>query len=426
MLAGEQSDVRRALELLGQILVGAASPQNTADAFLAKHFGTPAVELVKETRNLSAVEHTTVGLVLGDLIAEYGPILGPDQWDDPPRWGSVDVGDETLSPPADMTLFFAPGRFCPSPIAVRIVDRTTCGGSSELMVFVRPEDRAYANSTLRAISDRARGERNLFRGRVLNVSCVNGMTVELRESPKDDRSNVIVSQEIWDEIDIGIASVTSQRDTMKRLGLGVRRGILLVGPPGVGKSAISKVVARELVGEFTVMFVDSHAGARVLSDVYKEANRFGPAVVILEDLDLYLENRRSSSGQRTTLAEFLSAMDAHVDSPILTIASTNEVTTLDGAAIRSARFDSIIEIGYPTRVVLAEIMDTYLADIPGGGSIDAARVCNDLPQNSTGADVREIVRRTVLANDGTVSTEALRVTVSGGRFKPELPVGTYL
>lgn len=426
MLAGEQRDVRRALELLGQILVGAASPQNTADAFLAKHFGTPAVELVSESRILSTVDHTTVGLVLGDLIAEHAPVLGPDQWDDPPRWGSVEVGDETLSPPADMTLFFASGRFCPSPIAVRIVDRANCGGSSELMVFVRPEDRADANAVLRTITERARGERNLFRGRMLKVSCVNGMTVEVGDCPAVDRSNVVVPREIWDEIDIGIASVTSLRNTMKRLGLGVRRGVLLVGPPGVGKSAISKVVARELVGEFTVMFVDSHAGARVLSDVYQEAHRFGPTVVILEDVDLYIEDRRGSGGQKTTLAEFLSAMDAHADSPILTIASTNDATTLDGAAIRSARFDSIIEIGYPSRAVLAEIMATYLADVPGGGDVSVGEVCRSLPQNATGADVREIVRRTVLAHGGTVTTRALCATVAGGRFKPEMPMGTYL
>lgn len=53
---------------------------------------------------------------------------------------------------------------------------------------------------------------------------------------------------MWHELDTNIASLTTRADLMRELGLGTRRGVLIAGPPGVGKSAISRIVAAELVG----------------------------------------------------------------------------------------------------------------------------------------------------------------------------------
>ncbi|WP_244897863.1 AAA family ATPase, partial [Mycobacterium paraintracellulare] len=112
----------------------------------------------------------------------------------------------------------------------------------------------------------------------------NGLVLEVTEIPALSRTNVIVPESVWEEIDLNIAALTTHRQLMTQLGLGVRRGILLAGPPGVGKTAISQTIAAELVGPFTVINVDARAGKSVLSAVYKEARALGPTVIVLEDI----------------------------------------------------------------------------------------------------------------------------------------------
>lgn len=253
----------------------------------------------------------------------------------------------------------------------------------------------------------------------------NGLRLELTELPEVTRDSVIVPDAVWEEIDLSVAAVTVHRELMEQLGLGVRRGVLLAGPPGVGKTVVSQVIARELLGEFTVMIVDARAGQYVLSQVFKEARTFGPTVVILEDIDLIVENRHTG-GASSTLSEFLAAMDADPTAPILTMASTNDVATLDVAAVRAARFDSIIEVGHPNTAAATQILARYLRGVPGADDVDPRAVAAQFPADMSGADIREVVRRSVLSGRGTVCTDDLVATVRSGRFKPVVPVGTYL
>jgi cell division protease FtsH len=237
------------------------------------------------------------------------------------------------------------------------------------------------------------------------------------------RANVIVSDQVWAEVDLGVSAVRDRHDLLNAHSLGARRGVLLCGPPGTGKSAVSAVVAKEVVGEFTVIYVEAKAGAHLLTAVVEEAQRLGgPVLLVLEDLDLWCRDRTTGGGG---LSELLQAMDIQPDARILTLASSNDAATLDKAAIRTGRFDSIVEVGYPTRTDAARILAALVQDLPGGPAVHTAAVVAELPENTSGSDIREVVRRAVLAG-GQVSTAALLAEVGSRRYRPTVSAGMYL
>ncbi|WP_373180333.1 AAA family ATPase, partial [Mycobacterium marinum] len=190
-------------------------------------------------------------------------------------------------------------------------------------------------------------------------------------------------------------------------------------------SAVSAVVAAEVVGEFTVIYVEAKAGADLLTAVVEEAQRLGgPVLIVLEDVDLWCRDRRAGDGG---LSELLAAMDIRPEARILTLASTNDAETLDKAAVRTGRFDSIVEVGYPNRADAARILAALIRDIPGGAAVDTAAVVAALPERTSGSDIREVVRRAVLAGDrGSVSTAALLAELGSGRYRATVPHGMYL
>jgi transitional endoplasmic reticulum ATPase len=425
-LAGEPFYVRRAVEVLGQILSDSVTTRATFDGFLHASLGRYSSEVVCESRLLTSVGHVTAGLALAALIDKFDPPIGPGAEDEPATWGSVTIGDERLAPPSVLAAFFEAGQLAPAAVVVRICDSSGFSEKSRIQVYVSPADRPHAADVLDAIMDDADGAKSLFRGRVLAASDENGLTLEPIELPALSRADVVVPDDVWAEIDLNVASVTVHRQLMENLGLGVRRGVLLAGPPGVGKTVISQVIARELLGEFTVFVVDARAGQSALSAVYKEARSMGPALIVIEDIDLIVDSRRNRHGAPSVLSEFLAAMDAHPMAPLLTLASTNDVSTLDAAAVRSARFDSVIEIGYPNREAAAAILARYLEGIAGADDIEVSSVAAQFGADMSGADIREVVRRTVLSGSGSVSAADLIATVKTGRFKAQLPEGNYL
>ena len=424
-LSGEARDVRRAVEVLGQILTDAAPSGASFEAFLHSSLHRSASDVVCESSWLNTIGHVTVGLALAALIDEFDPPIGPAD-DESPTWASIEIGDERLTYPAQLAASFAPGQLAPVAVVVRICDPTTYGSNCRIQVYSAPTDRAHAADVLESILANADGAKRLYRGRALVASAMNGLTIEPTELADLTRDDVVVPSDVWAEIDLNVASVTLHRELMEKLGLGVRRGILLAGPPGVGKSALSQVLARELVGAFTVIFVDARAGQHALSGVYREAHSLGPTLIIIEDIDLIVSNRNNGYGAAGVLSEFLAAMDAHPMAPLLTLASTNDTATLDAAAIRSARFDSIIELGHPDRKAAARILQTYLREVPGADEVDVDYVATHFGPDVSGADIREVVRRTVLSCGGAVTTTDLVTVVKGGRFKPQLPDGNYL
>ncbi|WP_067976878.1 ATP-binding protein [Mycolicibacter icosiumassiliensis] len=424
-------DVRPALRALGELLIGVTDRvrAETADRFTARCLGVAdRASLLNEERQLDPVSRLTTAVALAEWIDEHGPAceIGPGQYAQPPQWTQTDIGGRRYRHPLCLRAYFPAGTLLDDTgCVISIETRESMVHSAEVSAYVIPQAQTCARAVLDRLAERAT-QLNPYRGRAVRATYIHGLSLDVIDLPATlTRENVVVPAPVWAEVDLGVTAVRDRHEVLNAHGLGARRGVLLCGPPGTGKSAVSAVVAREVVGDLTVIYVEARAGAALLTAVVEEAQRLGgPVLLVLEDVDLWCRDRSTGGGG---LSELLQAMDIAPEARILTLASTNDVATLDKAAIRTGRFDAIVEVGYPTRADALRILAALVVDIPGGEDLDMAAVVAALPHNTSGSDIREVVRRAVLAaTDGAVSTAGLLAEVSSRRYLAEVPGGMYL
>lgn len=427
-------DIERGLRTLGELLIGATERSDqaeTAGRFTARCLGVPHISrLLSEDRDLNPVSRLTTAVALAEWITIHAEVaeVGPGAGSQPPQWSQTEIGGRVYRHPQWLRVYFPAGTLIADAGCVIVLDAQMGQiHSPEVEVYVVRGDQDHARAVLDRLSARA-NELNPYRGRAVRATYGNGLVFSAVElSAALSRDTVIVEPQVWREIDLGVSAVRDRHTMLNAHGLGARRGVLLCGPPGTGKSAASAVIAREVVGDFTVIYVEAKAGERLLTAVIEEAQRLGgPVLLILEDVDLWCGDRGSGGGGG--LSELLQAMDIAADARILTLASTNDASTLDKAAIRTGRFDAIVEIGYPSGGSASRILSALIADLPGGIGVDTGAVVAALPECTTGSDIREIVRRAVLSADDSdeLSTAALLAEVGSGRYRATAPQGHYL
>jgi cell division protease FtsH len=427
-------DARAGLRALGDLLVGVTQrpPRaETADRFTARCLGVATVgQLVDEERELDPVSRLTTAVALAEWITSHVNVteVGPGEYALPPAWTQTEIGGRAYRHPQCLRVHFPAGTVLADTGCVIGIDARRSGmGSPDISAYVTRDHQNGARLALDRLADRAK-DLNPYRGRAVRATNVGGLHLSVIDLPSRlTRDTVIIDDEVWREIDLGLTAVRDRHDLLNTHGLGARRGVLLCGPPGTGKSAVSAVIAAEVAGAFTVIYVEAKAGEHLLTAVVQEAQRLGgPVLLVLEDVDLWCQSRHSGYGGG--LSELLAAMDIAADARILTLASTNDAATLDEAAIRTGRFDAIVGVGYPTRTDAASILTALIAGLPGAGAVDTHAVAAAVPEQTSGSDLREIVRRAVLSADetGLLSTATLLAEVGSGRYRATIPNGMYL
>jgi DNA-binding Lrp family transcriptional regulator len=427
-------DAREGLRALGELLVGVTQrpPRaETADRFTARSLGVAdAGQLIDEERELDPVSRLTTAVALAEWITAHARVIevGPGEYALPPAWTQAEIGGRTYRHPHCLRVHFPAGTVLADTGCVICIDARRAGmGSPHVSAYVTPDHQDGARLALDRLAERAT-DLNPYRGRALRATNAGGLHLSVIDLPSTlTRDTVILDDEIWREIDLGLTAVRDRHDLLNNHGLGARRGVLLCGPPGTGKSAVSAVIAAEVVGAFTVIYVEAKAGEHLLTAVVEEAQRLGgPVLLVLEDVDLWCQSRLGGYG--SGLSELLAAMDIAAEARILTLASTNDAATLDEAAIRTGRFDAIVGVGYPTRTDAARILTALIAGLPGTDTVDTLAVAAAVPEQTSGSDLREIVRRAVLSADdtGRLSTAALLAEVGSGRYRATIPNGMYL
>ncbi|GED98446.1 AAA family ATPase [Gordonia crocea] len=421
---GEIPAVRRTIEVLAAVLAGASKDARpTVEGFLREHLGAPRRELASHYLRLAPSTVVAAGLVVAELADAHGAVIGPDEDDDPPQWVQHTVGQDEFSIPSDATFAFAPDNpFGPGPMAIQICAHPGYARSRVTVMTPRGADES-ARSAVSELTRRIR-ERNPLRGRFIRAGYDHGLEFSVIEGIEAPRTRVQVPAHVWREVDLAVSAVTTRYETLRAIGLSTSRGLMLAGPPGVGKTAVARSVMSELVGEFTVVVADASAMASGIAELYRAAAELGPMVVLLDDVDLHV--RRRGDGNDGALGALLAALDgADKLDRVLTIATTNDPKAIDHAATRAARFDSIVELAAPTDAAVAGILRELLDALPLA-VVDVPRVATAFPVGRSGADVVEAVRRAVLLDGPEVTTATMLEVIGARDYVAAVPVGTYL
>ncbi|KFL33030.1 MULTISPECIES: ATP-dependent metallopeptidase FtsH/Yme1/Tma family protein [unclassified Sulfurospirillum] len=159
----------------------------------------------------------------------------------------------------------------------------------------------------------------------------------------------------------------------KRYGITLPKGVLLVGPPGVGKTMIAKAVAGEASVPFfyqsgaTFVQIYVGMGAKRVKELFSQAKANAPSIIFIDEIDAV---GRARGGMRndereSTLNQLLTEMDGFEDSSgVIVIAATNKIDIIDEALLRSGRFDRRIFISLPDKNDRLEILKAYMRNKP--------------------------------------------------------------
>ena len=219
------------------------------------------------------------------------------------------------------------------------------------------------------------------------------------------------------------------------VGASMPKGVLLVGPPGTGKTMLAKAVAGEsnvpffsISGsEFVEMFVGM--GASKVRDLFKQAKEKAPCIVFIDEIDAIGKKRDGQIGgndeREQTLNQLLTEMDGFEgNNGVIILAATNRPESLDPALTRPGRFDRRVPVELPDLKGREEILKVHAKKIRTEGNVDYHTIAR-MASGASGADLANIINEAALraVRNGRTSVtqedleESIEVVIAGYQKK---------
>jgi transitional endoplasmic reticulum ATPase len=195
-------------------------------------------------------------------------------------------------------------------------------------------------------------------------------------------------------------------EMFKRLGIRPPKGILLIGPPGCGKTLLARAVATESEANFIsikgpeVFSKWVGESEKAIREVFRKARMAAPAVIFFDEFDSLVPRRGMGFGDsgvsERVISQLLTELDGVITlEDVVIIAATNKPDIVDPAVLRPGRFDRLIYVSEPDEKARLEIFKLYTKEMPITKDIDVAEMAKST-KNYSGADIEAVCREAAM------------------------------
>jgi len=396
---------------------GAQAGRNEVVTLVGDFLGPDGPTHSVVTRTLPVFEHVNLQTALEAWSSEDERSVSVHGITIPPHYGSVSlqqlltgegIPPLRLSAPSLVDLPNGPGSTLGCLMLAVLMVTDTRGSylvmvmgpsefSQDLVVEVAglPVDAAQA---VHAQLDELRSRLNVYRGHVLDVSLtpMGAVSLGFGEIPRTPRQDVVLPDAVLARVERHALGVSTHRDALLAAGQHLKRGLLLFGPPGTGKTHTTRYLIGQMSG-YTRLVLTGRA-LQAIGAVADLARNLQPAVIVLEDVDLVAEDRSFGQGSSPILFDLMDAMDgAATDADLLFVLTTNRSDLLEPAlAARPGRVDVAVEIGLPDADARRKLLDLYARSVPLQLSDADVMGVVERTEGVTASFLKELLRRAVL------------------------------
>ena len=218
-----------------------------------------------------------------------------------------------------------------------------------------------------------------------------------------------------------VIHIVENAERYRVFGIDFPAAIVLHGPPGCGKTFAVERLGEHL--DWPIFPIDSssvaspyiHETSKKVGEVFDQAMDAAPSLIVIDEMESYLSDRQidRSAGLHHVeeVAEFLRRIPEANKRQVLVIGMTNRLEMIDSAILRRGRFDHVVEVGMPSAVEVAELMDALLATVPIAGEVDRSAMVTPLTGRAlsdTAFVIREAARLAARAGKCAVDDELLQ------------------